>query len=55
MQNFTTKIVRMMKDENLFAWQGGPIIMAQVNLYKWDIFLSLTSMLEELAIEAHSL
>ncbi|CAH2072260.1 unnamed protein product [Thlaspi arvense] len=30
MQNFTTKIVNMMKQENLFASQGGPIILAQI-------------------------
>ncbi|CAL0304087.1 unnamed protein product [Lupinus luteus] len=31
MQRFTTKIVDMMKQENLFASQGGPIILAQIN------------------------
>lgn len=31
MQNFTTMIVDMVKKENLFASQGGPIILAQVN------------------------
>ncbi|KAL0558579.1 hypothetical protein IC582_003156 [Cucumis melo] len=30
MQNFTTLIVDMMKQENLFASQGGPIILAQI-------------------------
>ncbi|KAI7749913.1 hypothetical protein M8C21_033957 [Ambrosia artemisiifolia] len=30
MQNFTTKIVDMMKAENLFASQGGPIILSQI-------------------------
>ncbi|CAH1432299.1 unnamed protein product [Lactuca virosa] len=30
MQNFTTKIVNMVKEENLFAAQGGPIILAQI-------------------------
>ncbi|KAL4571632.1 hypothetical protein LXL04_018395 [Taraxacum kok-saghyz] len=30
MQNFTTKIVNMVKEENLFAAQGGPIILAQM-------------------------
>lgn len=30
MQRFTTKIVNMMKQENLFASQGGPIIFSQV-------------------------
>ncbi|XP_057839165.2 beta-galactosidase 8 isoform X2 [Cryptomeria japonica] len=27
---FTTKIVEMMKAEKLFAWQGGPIILGQI-------------------------
>ncbi|KAL5670375.1 hypothetical protein ACJX0J_022596, partial [Zea mays] len=30
MQKFVEKIVSMMKSEGLFEWQGGPIIMAQV-------------------------
>ncbi|CAK9168742.1 unnamed protein product [Ilex paraguariensis] len=30
MQNFTTKIVNMMKAEGLYASQGGPIILSQV-------------------------
>ncbi|KAJ0752225.1 putative beta-galactosidase [Helianthus annuus] len=30
MQNFTTKIVDMMMAENLFASQGGPIILSQI-------------------------
>ncbi|XP_042971023.1 beta-galactosidase 6-like [Carya illinoinensis] len=30
MQNFTTKIVKMMKSESLFASQGGPIILSQI-------------------------
>ncbi|XP_057795713.1 beta-galactosidase 16-like isoform X3 [Salvia miltiorrhiza] len=30
MQNFTTKIVNMMKSENLYASQGGPIIVSQI-------------------------
>ncbi|KAK4481313.1 hypothetical protein RD792_012198 [Penstemon davidsonii] len=30
MQNFTTKIVTMMKEEKLFASQGGPIILSQI-------------------------
>ncbi|XP_075475335.1 beta-galactosidase 15-like [Primulina tabacum] len=30
MQNFTTLIVDMLKKENLFASQGGPIILAQI-------------------------
>lgn len=32
MESFLTKIVNLMKDENLFASQGGPIILAQVIL-----------------------
>uniref|UniRef100_A0A0A0KH26 beta-galactosidase n=1 Tax=Cucumis sativus TaxID=3659 RepID=A0A0A0KH26_CUCSA len=31
MQNFTTKIVNMMKSEGLYASQGGPIILSQIN------------------------
>lgn len=30
MKLFLAKIVDLMKDENLFATQGGPIILAQV-------------------------
>ncbi|KAJ6413674.1 hypothetical protein OIU84_006473 [Salix udensis] len=30
MQNFTTKIVSMMKSEGLYASQGGPIILSQI-------------------------
>ncbi|GAY52917.1 hypothetical protein CUMW_145610 [Citrus unshiu] len=30
MQNFTQKIVQMMKDEKLFKSQGGPIILSQI-------------------------
>ncbi|XP_026445648.1 beta-galactosidase 10-like isoform X2 [Papaver somniferum] len=38
MQNFTTYIVNMMKKEKLFASQGGPIILAQVeNEYGGDL------------------
>lgn len=31
MKTFTTLIVDMMKHENLFASQGGPIILSQVS------------------------
>lgn len=41
MQAFTAKIVNMMKAEKLFHWQGGPIILAQIeNEYgpvEWEI------------------
>jgi hypothetical protein len=30
MQTFTAKIVEMMKEANLLAWQGGPIILTQI-------------------------
>ncbi|KAJ3671146.1 hypothetical protein LUZ60_008572 [Juncus effusus] len=30
MEKFTTKIVDMMKSEQLFEWQGGPIILSQI-------------------------
>jgi hypothetical protein len=32
METFTTLIVNKMKDANMFAEQGGPIILAQVKL-----------------------
>jgi hypothetical protein len=31
MERFTAKIVDMMKQEKLYASQGGPIILSQVN------------------------
>jgi len=31
MQRFVTKIVNLMREEMLFSWQGGPIIMLQVD------------------------
>ncbi|XP_021751137.1 putative beta-galactosidase [Chenopodium quinoa] len=41
MQDFTAKIVNMMKAEKLFHWQGGPIILSQIeNEYgpvEWEI------------------
>ncbi|XP_047330591.1 beta-galactosidase-like isoform X1 [Impatiens glandulifera] len=41
MQKFTTKIVDLMKSENLFASQGGPIILSQIEneyeLMEWEI------------------
>ncbi|KAH7670362.1 Beta-galactosidase protein [Dioscorea alata] len=30
MQRFAKKIVDLMKEENLFSWQGGPIILTQI-------------------------
>ncbi|XP_020590141.1 beta-galactosidase 15 isoform X2 [Phalaenopsis equestris] len=30
MQRFVSKIVEMMKEEKLFSWQGGPIILLQI-------------------------
>ena len=38
MQGFTQKIVQMMKNEKLFASQGGPIILSQVWLMRLLIF-----------------
>lgn len=35
MQGFTEKIVKMMKAENLFESQGGPIILSQVPNFNW--------------------
>lgn len=37
MQKFTEKIVSMMKAENLFETQGGPIILSQVEKFDWII------------------
>lgn len=30
MQRFVKKMVDLMREEKLFSWQGGPIIMLQV-------------------------
>ena len=38
MQSFVTKIVNIMKEEKLYSWQGGPIILQQV----WKLFSELT-------------
>lgn len=38
MQTFVTKIVNIMKEEKLYSWQGGPIILQQVR----ELFLNLT-------------
>ncbi|KAI3823250.1 hypothetical protein L1987_04683 [Smallanthus sonchifolius] len=37
MKQFTAKIVGMMKDENLYAFQGGPIILSQIENEYGDI------------------
>lgn len=37
MQGFTSKIVNLMKENELFSWQGGPIIMAQIENEYGDI------------------
>lgn len=34
MQRFTAKIVDVMKQEKLYASQGGPIILSQVKIWK---------------------
>jgi hypothetical protein len=46
MQNFTTLIVDMVKRENLFASQGGPVILAQV-YYKYilKVFIFIITLL----------
>jgi hypothetical protein len=41
MQGFTEKIVGMMKSEELFASQGGPIILSQASAYILYFSLSL--------------
>lgn len=50
MQKFTTKIVNMMKAEELYETQGGPIIMSQViklakfiSSHKIVLFLSISN------------
>lgn len=40
MQRFTQKIVQMMKDEELFESQGGPIILSQVLVF-WSFFTAI--------------
>lgn len=30
MKRFVTKVVNLMREEMLFSWQGGPIILLQV-------------------------
>ncbi|XP_057546722.1 beta-galactosidase 9 isoform X1 [Amaranthus tricolor] len=37
MQRFVTKIVKLMRDEMLFSWQGGPIIMLQIENEYGDV------------------
>ncbi|GKV28672.1 hypothetical protein SLEP1_g37693 [Rubroshorea leprosula] len=37
MQCFVTKIVDLMREENLFSWQGGPIIMMQIENEYGDV------------------
>lgn len=46
MQNFTTKIVDMVKNEKLFASQGGPIILAQVYIFEFSFHTSLWFLLK---------
>lgn len=38
MEAFTTLIVKKMKDANMFAGQGGPIILAQVLYYNSEFW-----------------
>lgn len=38
MKHFLAKIVEMMKEEHLFASQGGPIILAQVLFFFFSFF-----------------
>jgi hypothetical protein len=37
METFTTLIVNKMKDANMFAEQGGPIILAQVKHHRLNV------------------
>lgn len=43
MEKFTAKIVSMMKAENLFEWQGGPIILSQVSTEKYHLITHIPS------------
>ena len=36
MQRFVKKIVDLMREEMLFSWQGGPVIMLQVIAVKFE-------------------
>jgi hypothetical protein len=46
METFTTLIVNKMKDANMFAGQGGPIILAQVRcIYMQLAFVIVVSTL----------
>jgi hypothetical protein len=36
MQKFTQKIVQMMKDENLFESQGGPLVLILLDFFTAD-------------------
>jgi hypothetical protein len=51
MQRFTAKIVDLMKQENLYASQGGPIILSQVIFFiismSWTCLLSVFIHTEE--------
>lgn len=37
MQRFVTKIVNLMREEMLFSWQGGPIILLQIENEYGDV------------------
>lgn len=41
MQNFTAKIIDMMKSEGLYASQGGPIILSQVYIIYIFIYIRI--------------
>ena len=44
MKRFTVKIVDMMKQESLYASQGGPIILSQVFLHFYSIHVNFIFM-----------
>lgn len=44
MKNFTSLIVNMAKQENLFASQGGPIILAQVHEFFSNFFFQFSEL-----------
>lgn len=42
MKRFVSKMVNMMREEMLFSWQGGPIILLQVGKIRfWSLYMSI--------------
>lgn len=49
MQRFVSRIVEMMKEEMLFSWQGGPIILLQVGYLLSGFMFEFLSIIFNLA------